>query len=55
MLVVKSKVKEYAKKKGKSFGGAAAEKLSKRVESLINDAVERADGNGRKTVKARDI
>lgn len=55
MLVVKSKVKAYAKENGKAFGGAAAEKLSERVAQLVDDAIERADANGRKTVKARDI
>lgn len=55
MLVVKSKVREVAKKKKMSFGGDAAAALSKEVAALIDKAIERAKANGRKTVKGRDI
>lgn len=55
MLVVRSKVKEYAKKKKMSFGGDAATALSKEVACLIDKAVERAKANRRSTVKGRDI
>jgi histone H3/H4 len=55
MLVVKSKVREYAKKKKMSFGGDAADALSKEVACLIDKAIERAKANRRSTVKGRDI
>ena len=55
MLVVKSKIREYAKKKTMSFGGDAANALSKEVQTLLDKAIERAKSNGRKTVKARDV
>ena len=40
MLVVKSKIKAYAKKKKMSFGGDAAGALSKEVASLVDKAIE---------------
>ena len=55
MLVVKSKVREYAKKKKMSFGGDAADALSREVARLIDKAIERAKANRRSTVKGRDI
>ena len=55
MLVIKSKVRQYAKKKKMSFGGDAAEALSKEVTRLIDRAVERAKANRRSTIKGRDI
>ena len=55
MLVVRSKVREYAKKKKMSFGADAADALSKEVARLIDRAAERAKANRRSTVKGRDI
>ncbi|HLD38992.1 MAG TPA: hypothetical protein VJB05_01620 [archaeon] len=55
MLVVKSKVREYAKKKKVNLGGDAAEALSREVIRLVDRAVERAKANRRSTVKGRDI
>ena len=55
MLVVKSKVREYAKKKKVNLGGDAAEALSREVMRLVDRAVERAKANRRSTVKGRDI
>jgi hypothetical protein len=55
MLVVKSKVRDYAKKKKMSFGGDAAAALSKEVACMIDRAIERAKANRRSTVKGRDI
>ncbi len=55
MLVVKSKVKEYAKKKKMSFGGDAADALSREVAALVDKAIARAKANKRATVKGRDI
>jgi histone H3/H4 len=53
MLVVKSKIKEFAK--GANVSGDFANALDKKVESLIADACERAKANGRKTVQSRDL
>ena len=55
MLVLKSKVKEYAKKKKMSFGGDAADALSLEVMRLVDRAIERAQANRRSTIKGRDI
>lgn len=52
-LVVKSKIKEYAK--GMNVAGDFADALSKKTVQLVADAVARAKANGRKTVQARDI
>ncbi len=53
MLVVKSKIKEYAE--GMNVSGDFADALDKEVESLIKKAVERCKANGRKTVQGRDL
>ncbi len=55
MLVVKSKVRELAKKKKMNLGGDAAEALSKEVAKLVDRAAERAKANRRSTIKGRDI
>ena len=55
MLVVKSKIKAYAKKKKMSFGGDAANALSAEVAALVDKAIVRAKANRRSTIKGRDI
>ncbi len=55
MLVVQSKVKEEIKKHGMNTAGDFTEALSKHVAAEIKKAVERAKGNGRKTVRAIDL
>lgn len=55
MLVVKSKVREYAKKKKLNLGGDAAEALSREVARLVDRAAERAKANRRSTIKGRDV
>ena len=55
LLVVRSKVKEYAAKKKMRFGGDAVDALSHEVATLIDKAVERAKANNRGTIKGRDI
>ena len=52
-LVVKAKIKDAAK--GYNVAGDFADALSKKVEMLVKDATRRADGNGRKTVMAKDL
>ena len=58
LLVVRSKIKDYAKnKKGEALNvsGDFGDVLSKRVEELIKEAVRRAEENGRRTVQSRDL
>ena len=54
-LVVQSKVKEFVKKKGCQTSGTAIDALSKKVEQLLSEAIERAKSNNRSTVKDRDV
>lgn len=55
MLIVKSKVRDYVKKKKMNFGGDAATELSKEVMKMIDKAAARAKANRRSTIKGRDI
>ena len=56
-LFVKSKVREYIK--GKDLNTASAvldgEALNNIIIAMLDKAVNRAQGNGRKTVKERDL
>jgi len=52
-LVVRSKIKEFVK--DMNVSGDFADALSKKVETLIKEAMERAKANGRRTVQARDL
>ncbi|MDP2909022.1 MAG: DUF1931 domain-containing protein [Nanoarchaeota archaeon] len=52
LLVVRSKIKEYTKL---NVASDFADALSKVVEAKIKRAEERADGNGRKTLKPIDL
>lgn len=52
-LVVKAKVKEYTGEY--NVAGDFADALHAKVETLIRDAVKRAEANGRKTVMAKDL
>lgn len=51
-IIKKSAVREQAD--GVNVGNDFYEALDDRVKELLEDSVERAEGNGRKTVKARD-
>lgn len=53
LLVVKAKLKEVAK--GCNVAGDFADELDKKVRKLVDDAVSRAEANGRKTVMAKDL
>ncbi len=55
LLVVRSKVRELAKKKKMNMGADAAEALSKEVSRMVEKAAERAKANRRTTIKGRDI
>ncbi|MBS3150257.1 DUF1931 domain-containing protein [Candidatus Woesearchaeota archaeon] len=52
-LVVRSKIKEYVK--DMNVAGDFSDALSKKCESLIKEAIERAKANGRRTVQSRDL
>ncbi|WP_435101742.1 DUF1931 domain-containing protein [Halarchaeum sp. P4] len=52
-LIVKAAVKDALE--GKNVAGDFYEALDDEVEALIEDAAERADANGRKTVQPRDL
>ncbi len=56
-VVVKSKVKAYAKKVGRGvrFPDDAVEALDKKVKKLIEEAVKAAKAYGKKTVKGAAI
>jgi histone H3/H4 len=55
VLVIASKVKDAIKKQGCNTAGDAVGALSADVEWKIKKAVERAQANGRKTVRAADF
>jgi len=52
-VIVKTKIKELAGTY--SVSSDFGEELNKKVKQMIEDAVKRAEANGRKTVMARDI
>jgi histone H3/H4 len=56
-LFVKSKVREFIKGKGcnTSSGVLDGDALNGIITSMLDKAVARAQANGRKTVKARDL
>ena len=56
ILVVQSKVREAVKGLGDyNIGSDLMPAVSARVASLLEDAANRANGNGRKTIQARDV
>jgi histone H3/H4 len=56
ILVVVSKVKAYIREKaGMNTAGSVAAVLSDRVRQLIDQAIENAKNDKRKTVKDRDF
>ena len=55
VLVVASKVKAYIKQKGCNTSAESIDELSKRVQTILDMAINRTSANGRKTVKAQDI
>lgn len=54
-LVVKSKVRQLAKKKKMNLGSDAVAELTKEVVRLLDKAAVRAKANRRSTIKGRDI
>lgn len=55
LLVVRSKVKEYAKKKKMRVSEEAILALDKELQRIIDKAIERAKASKRGTVQGRDI
>ena len=55
VLVVGTKVKDVVKGAGLQSSGELIEAVSSRVHELLKGAIERASGNGRKTVRAYDL
>jgi len=56
VLVVASKVKNYIKEKGEmNTSGSVPDELSKRIEILLDKAIQNAKADGRKTVMDRDV
>lgn len=55
ILVVASKVREYIKSKGCLTSGELIPELSCKVYCCLDEAIERAKANGRKTVNAKDL
>ena len=53
MLIVKAKIKSVIP--GYNVAGEVAEALNTKVEELVKAAAARAEGNGRKTVMAKDL
>lgn len=55
ILLVGSKVKQQIKEAGFNTGGDAIQGLNEWVRWLIGQATQRAQANGRKTVRAHDF
>jgi histone H3/H4 len=54
LLVVASKVRAYLKEKDAKMSGDLPEAINKKVMEVLDDAVMRAKGNKRTTVKPQD-
>ena len=56
ILVVTSKVKAYVKDKGGlNTSATAIEALSNKLRGIIDQAIQNAKNDGRKTLKDRDV
>ena len=53
LLVVKAKLKDAVP--GFNVASELAEALDAKVRELLKDAAKRAEGNGRKTIMAKDL
>lgn len=54
-LIVQSKVKEHIKQGGKRMAGDFVDALDDKVKSIVDEAIRRAEGNGKGTVKPNDL
>ncbi len=56
ILVVASKIKKYVREKaGFNTSSEILDVMSRKVEQLCQEAIEKARADGRKTIKARDL
>ena len=55
VLVVASKIREYVKSNDCNTSGEFIGELSNTVYDLIDKAIDRAQGNNRKTIQAKDV
>ena len=55
VLVVASKIREYVKSNDCNTSGEFISELSNTVYDLIDKAINRAQGNNRKTIQAKDV
>jgi len=55
MLVVASKVKAYVRNKGMNTSADALGCLSDKLYCVLDEATDRTNANGRKTLKPQDI
>lgn len=55
ILVIQSKVRDYIRSKNFRTSAEFIDALSEEVEVLIDHAIDRADTNGRSTLKAGDL
>jgi hypothetical protein len=54
-FVVASTVKHYVRSKNLMASSELAATLSKRIQALLDSAIERCEGNGRRTVRPVDL
>ena len=52
-IIIKSKIKSACT--DMSVAGEVPDALNKKVKQILDDAVQRAKANGRRTVQARDL
>jgi histone H3/H4 len=55
MMVVASKMKDYAKQSEMRVSGDFIDALNGTVATLVDDAVRRCKGNGRSTLRPDDL
>ena len=53
--VMKSKIKDLVRENEAMMGGDFLEALDQKVKALVEEAIKRAKGNNRKTVRAIDL
>lgn len=53
LIVIKAKIKEYTQ--GYSVSTDFVEMLNEKVKKLIEEAIVRAEANGRRTVMGKDV
>jgi len=54
-FAVASKIKTYVRSKGYCAGSDLPDAVSNKVVEMLDDAIQRTESNGRKTVRAEDL